>query len=245
MYRSWIRAMPPGVELHPVQLPGREELFSETPFRSVGPLIAWLARRLDGLGAPAAFFGHSMGSLIAFEMAHRLRAITGREPAHLFVSARRAPHLPSARPPLHDLPEAEFRAGLRQLGGTPDEVLAAPELLELMTPMLRADLELDHSYKPAPGRPALGCPVTAFGGEDDRLTVSDHLRAWSQVTTGRFRLRLFPGDHWFFRQAGESLVTALREELAPYLEASRESPASEKEEGQRRDRQHRQPDSVA
>src|SRR5262249_19393623 len=147
---------------------------------------------------------HSLGALVAFELARRLRRDGGPQPARLFVSGCPAPQARTREKSVHTLPDAEFIEELRRLKGTPAVVLADDELMELLLPTLRADFALCEPYAFAPG-PPLTCPISALGGLADD-TVSRHdLDPWREQTTGPFRLRLLPGDH-FFLQAGQPLL---------------------------------------
>ncbi len=214
IYRPWVQEMPPHIEVCPVQLPGREQRLREKPFTRITPLVEALAEALEPLldDLPCAFFGHSMGAVIAYVLTHRLAR--QRRPTQLLVSARRAPQLPREEEPTYDLPPAKFRARLRELNGTPQEVLDHDELMELMEPLLRADFELNETF-PADGRTPLDVPITAFGGVTDHEVPRQALEAWKEVTTGRFRLRMFAGDHFYLHQQRGPLIAAVSESLSP------------------------------
>ena len=135
------------------------------------------------------------------------------QPVRLLVSAHRAPQQPPREDPIHDLPEAEFRQRLRELNGTPEEVLDHPELMELLGPLLRADFALNETYVETPGEP-LACPITAFGGDADPEVTVDDLRLWSERTTGPFQLHVYPGDHFFLNaEAGFQLRRQIARDL--------------------------------
>lgn len=212
IYRPWIQEMPPQIETCPVQLPGREQRLREKPFTQIAPLVEALAEGLAPLldDMPFAFFGHSMGAIIAYELTHRLAP--ERRPKHLLVSARRAPQLPPKDEPTYNLPPAEFRAKLREMEGTSPEVLEHEELMELMEPLLRADFELNDSYPPSE-HPPLAAPITAFGGLTDGEVERQALEAWGELTTGPFRLRMFVGGHFYLHQQKGSLIAAVSESL--------------------------------
>lgn len=196
IFHGWPQQLPPDIEVLALQPPGRGARLREAPFTRIAQLADAVAGAVAPyLDRPVALFGHSMGALVAFELARRLET-AGVPPLHLFVSGRRAPHLPPERPALHPLPEAEFRDELRRLNGTPAEVLEHAELMEMMVPILRADFEAVETYT-CHDAPPLTCPVTAFGGEADPDVEPDALAAWEQHTTGRFAARMFPGDHFF------------------------------------------------
>jgi len=213
-YRSWAAGLPPDVQLALVQLPGREARLAEPPFRRMRDLVDALVPALaPHLDVPFAFFGHSMGAHVAFETARALRA-EGREPAHLVVSGNRAPHLPFPRPRVHHLPDERILAEFQRLGGTPPEVLADWQLMAILLPVLRADLELCETYAFEPG-PPLTCPITAFGGTHDPDVPPAALDAWRQHTTGHFVRRLVDGGHFFLQERRDAFLAALRDGLQP------------------------------
>ncbi len=217
-YRQWSDQLPETIEVMPVELPGRASRFQEKPFRRLDPLLDGLVEGLTPeLDRPFAFFGHSMGALIGFELARRLRKGGLPSPQWLFVSARRAPQLPPTDDDIYyDLPEAEFIAKLRELNGTPEEVLAHPELMQMMLPLLRADFELNEtlSYRE---EAALDCPISAFGGLADVEVPREDLESWGVHSNSGFKLRMLEGDHFFLGQAGIGLFRALHEDLATIL----------------------------
>ncbi len=213
IYRVWPQQLPAEVEVCPVQLPGRESRLRESPFRRVGLMVETLAQALSPhLGLPFAFFGHSMGGLIAFELARQLRRLGLPGPLVLIASGRRAPHVPDEDPPIHDLPEPEFIEELRRLNGTPEEVLAHPELLQLLIPLLRADFEVNETYVYQPEEP-LTCPIAALGGLGDQDVPREHVEAWREHTRGDFVLRMFPGDHFFIHSAQRPVLDAVSQDL--------------------------------
>ncbi|MFL6283821.1 MAG: thioesterase II family protein [Pyrinomonadaceae bacterium] len=212
-FRGWPALLAPEVEVYAVQLPGRWPRSHEPPYddaRSlVGALLPVMERHID---RPFALFGHSMGGAIAFELARRLRGEFGVEPLHLFVSGRRAPHMGYAGPTIYDLPEPEFKEALRRLGGTPAEVLEHPELMELLVPLLRADIALSQTYR-CESRPSLTCPLTVFGGLKDGHDEPEVLAAWREHTVGAFDMKMFEGDHFFINTEQRPLLVALERAL--------------------------------
>ncbi len=214
-YRGWGAALPADVEVCPVQLPGRESRLRDAPFTDLVPLVQAIADVLPPyFDLPFAFFGHSMGGLISFELTRELRRRGGAaQPFHLFVSGRRSPECPPREEPIHDLPEPEFIAKLRELNGTPEEVLQHAELMRLLIPILRADFAINERYVYEP-EPPLAIGISAFGGLGDVEVTREDIALWEKQTRGRFRMRMLPGDH-FFLHSGKDLVTeALARDLA-------------------------------
>jgi medium-chain acyl-[acyl-carrier-protein] hydrolase len=201
VYRAWPRHLQPSFEVCAVRLPGRGLRIKEPPFRDLAPMVAAIAAAVAPyLDRPFAFFGHSMGALVGFELARLLRERGGPAPAHLFVSGCRAPQLPGNLPVTYDLPDVEFIEYLRSLNGTPAEVFDHPELLELLLPLLRADFTVVETYRYRPG-PALDCPVTAFGGARDLKVSQAKTEAWGVQTSGAFDARIMPGGHFFLNDS--------------------------------------------
>lgn len=164
------------------------------------------------IGKPFAFFGHSMGALISFELARLLRNRGGPEPSHLFISGRSAPQLMEESRLTYNLPEPEFVEELRRLNGTPRDVLEHPEMMELMIPILRADFSVCQTYRYEREMP-LSYPITVFGGLEDLDTRREHLEQWDEQTTSTFTLQMFPGDHFFINEALPQILETIRRQL--------------------------------
>lgn len=214
-YRSWSDVFPPDIEVQAVQLPGREWRLKEDLYTSVFSLVKDLAGVLDELfDAPFAFFGHSLGALVSFELARELRRRGRPLPERLFVSAHRAPQIPNPELNVHDAPQDAFVDGLRRLKGTPEELLANGELMELLLPTLRADFGMAETYEYTP-EPPLDCPISAFGGLGDEVTDRPKLEPWAEHTTGEFTLRMMPGGHFFVEESRDFILRAVFHDLLP------------------------------
>jgi medium-chain acyl-[acyl-carrier-protein] hydrolase len=212
-FRRWPRLLPPDVEVCAVALPGRGARRTEPPRDRLGPLADELASVLLELPEmPFAFFGHSYGGLLSFEVARRLRDRGAPLPRRLFVAACPPPHLPATQRDVHRLPDAAFKQRLRELGGTPAPVLDCPELIDLALPVLRADLAAFETHAHEPG-PPLPVDLTVLGGASDVLVRSDTLGQWRQHTSRRFGVRVLAGDHFFLSSAEEAVMAAVAAEL--------------------------------
>lgn len=218
-YRTWPNDLPADIEVCSIQLPGRESRLREPAFTDMTTLVTTLAQVLKPfLNQPFAFFGHSMGALIAFELARHLRHTQQAELAHLLVSARPAPQLPGGaddRPdtPLHQLPDAQFiDALITRYNAIPDTILKEPELLKLLIPSVRADFTLLETYQWTESAP-LDCPISAFGGISDPIVPEADMQLWREHTRSSFKLRMFPGDHFYLRTAQSTLLQAVNQDL--------------------------------
>jgi medium-chain acyl-[acyl-carrier-protein] hydrolase len=185
----------------------------ETPFTQLSPLVQALAQTLVPLlDKPFAFFGHSLGALVGFELARQLRRQSGVQPVGLFVSADCAPQLPHRGRPIHALPEREFLVELRRLNGIPGKVLEEAELMQIMLPILRADFAVYETYVYSAELP-LNCPISTFGGLQDRRVSRGDIEAWRDQTSSSFSLRMFDGDHFFLNTTQPLLLQALSQKL--------------------------------
>ena len=213
VYKDWADHLPATVQVLAVELPGRGSRIKEAPFVSIPALIdALVGAIVPFLDVPFAFFGHSMGAVIAFELARRLRKTYRHEPEILLVSGRRAPQIPDIKRAAYDLPTAELIEELRRLDGTPKEVLENTELMELIIPLLRADFQMIQTYT-YEGDSPLRCPISAYGGLRDHEETREQLLLWREQTISRFCLHMLPGDHFFVRSAASILLATLSREL--------------------------------
>jgi surfactin synthase thioesterase subunit len=213
-YRTWPQDLPADIDVCAVQLPGRDNRLAERPFTRLPELVEALASALEpNLRAPFAFFGHSMGALVAFELTRELRRRGGPPPLQLFVSACRAPQLSDPDPPIHLLPEPELLEELRRLDGTPGHVFENPELRSLVLPTLRADFAVCETYVHEPDEP-LAISISAFGGASDNEVSPGQLLGWRTQTSASFGLRIFPGNHFYFLGgARTAFLSALSHDL--------------------------------
>ncbi len=212
-FKDWGPLVPGTTHLCAIQPPGRSSRFSEPLMTTVTEMVTALRREIKPfLDKPFVFFGHSLGAAVAYELARRLQE-EGLRPAHIFVSGRIAPHRPRKRPPIHQLPENEFRQEMRQLNGTPPEILEHEELMDLMVPIVRADFGVSETYAYRPGT-MLTIPLTAFGGEKDPDVDERDVAAWKQHTGGPFSYYMLPGDHFFINPSRTELLRMISRYLA-------------------------------
>ena len=192
-------------------MPGRGARLDEAAFTRMGPLVDAIAAEVTFDG-PFAFFGHSLGALVAYEVARVLHATGRPQPDRLFASACPAPHLPRIDPPIHKLPDDELAALIHQeYASMPAEIMDNPDLLRLVLPAHRADFELGYNYEHHAGEP-LDLPLTVIGGTDDELAESE-LAAWGRHTATPLDLQLLPGGHFYLREQRDRLLYLVRERL--------------------------------
>ena len=212
VYRSWVTQLPPEIEVCPIQLPGREKRWNETPITDWRELVEALTPLFRSVqDKPFALFGHSIGSTVAFEVARELRRTGGPAPVRLFASAGRAPVLrePST---MHELPDDQFVEEVFRIGGTPEHVMRNKELMELILPMLRSDFTLGGTYRYAKEAP-FEFPITAFGGTIDPRANREQMEAWRMETSAEFDCEIFPGGHFYLREVEQDLLNAISARL--------------------------------
>ncbi|GCE31299.1 thioesterase [Dictyobacter alpinus] len=213
MYQSWKRLLPADIDVCPVQLPGRENRMREPAMKSFASLAEALASALSAyLDTPFAFFGHSMGSMVSFELTRFLRRQGMPLPQHLFVSAYRAPQLAIARPWLHTMSEADLVQTLLALEGTSREVLENDELRQFLLPLIRSDFTACETYTYTSEEP-LACPIDVFGGQQDRRAPHAVLAAWQEQTSSQFQLHMLPGGHFYLQERPAPLLDILARQL--------------------------------
>ena len=212
-YYGWASVLPASVELHSIQLPGRANRLTEARLTEIEPVVEELAVALTPLlDKPFVFFGHSLGASIAFEVARSQRRGGLPEPDALVVSGHGAPQVPDDSPQMHNQPDSELVESLRRMNGMATEILDSAELMQLVLPILRADLTISETYVYHAEEP-LSCQIFAYGGLQDSYVSRDDLVAWREQTRTDFRLRMFPGDHFYLNVSKPLLLQALARDL--------------------------------
>jgi pyochelin biosynthesis protein PchC len=212
-FRPWPASLAPGIEVLAVQYPGREDRAAEPCLTTIADLADQIQAALGpSLPGTFAFFGHSMGAILAFEVARRIAREQGRGPAHLFVSGRPAPPR-HRRHDLHRAGNPALIAELASLGGTDPRILQDSEALELILPAMRGDYTASETYRFAPG-PPLSCDITAMTGDRDALNTAAEAAAWSAHTTGAFQLRVYPGGHFYLDDCRTQVLEMISSALA-------------------------------
>ena len=208
--RRWPSLLPRHVELCGVQLPGRERRLSEKPIDRMAPLVDTLAGAIAPLlDRPYAFFGHSMGAIIGFELPRELRRRGLPRPLHFFPAGRGAPQLADPAPKISALPDPAFVEQLRhRYDGIPDAVAQEPELMALLLPMLRADIALLEHWSYRAEEP-LDVPMAALAGSSDPTATPSLMEPWREQTSAAFTLTTIEGGHFFLHESERLVIDAI------------------------------------
>lgn len=216
LYRPWVKLLAPGIQLVVCQLPGRANRLFETPYEAMSALVTDLLEAMQPLlNKPFAFFGHSMGTKVAYELALALQQQCNAKPVHFFAAASAAPFHPRKRPDIHALDNSEFIAAIKKLGGTPSAVLDNAELMELCLPTLRADFKLVETYLNS-SRAKVDCDLSLLGGVMDHTVTPSELADWNKVFSRAEKPQWFPGDHFFINQQASAIIKTIHHKLLPH-----------------------------
>ena len=212
-YLPWQAGLGGGIEVCAIELPGRGARFGERLYQAMPTLIADLNQVIaQSDDIPFAFFGHSLGALVAFELARHRQRSGGPLPHHLFVSGCAAPQHRNPSRGLHRLPAAELIDVLRQYQGTPPEVLMHGELMALLLPTIRADFALAEEYEYHPS-PPLSVPLTVLTGKSDERVSLAQAQGWAKETVLPCAVQLFEGGHFFIHDEMPEVLKCIRSQL--------------------------------
>lgn len=217
VYNRWKKYLEKRIELAPVELAGRGRRIYDPLYDSIGEAVedvyGMINSQLDE--RPYSFFGHSMGGVIAYELAWKLKKLKRPQPVHIFFAGCGAPHVPAEDDrPIHQLPEQEFKKEILELGGTPAEFFEHPELLDVLLPMIRSDFKISENYAFGEGREIepLDYDVSVFIGKQEEVTA-EHVHGWKDHTTGVCTIYYFEGDHFFINHQMERVVKIVNRTL--------------------------------
>lgn len=221
IYSSWKKLVHSSIELIPVELTGRGSRMGQPLYNSIkgdgtDDLFRSIEKHLDG--SPFAIFGHSMGTLFAYEVSCRIYQETGSFPAHIFFSGRGAPHTGKRDKVVHQMPDSEFQTEILKLGGTPKELFEHKELSDMYMPILRSDYRLVETYEAENKKRKVDCDITALWGNQDRYSRAE-AEAWKDYTNGSFRLVEFEGGHFFIHDSPQKVVDVIHHSLLKHTHA--------------------------
>jgi len=206
---KWAKDLDPRIELHPVELAGRGKRRGEAPFTQfldvINDVIPYITTRIAEEEVPYILFGHSMGAIIAYELALRLsQGKFAKRLSGLIVSGKNAPHF--IEPIVHSTKTEGFKEDLLDLGGFPKEL---EPVFQLFTPLINADLSLLQTYKVQ--KNTLGCPLHAFFGTEDKLMKEDEVKQWQYYCKEKddFKLYSFKGGHFFIQEVNVMVINVI------------------------------------
>jgi surfactin synthase thioesterase subunit len=205
-FKEWA-ALTDSFEIIAPLLPGREKRFLEEPCRDVSQAITAILPEVTELAGDhrrAVIFGHSLGAVLAYELATRLPEETGIHVEHLVVSGSPGPWTPREQRAT-GLDDQGFLEQVRQFAGYDHPALNDPELRDMLLPVLRADVEMHESYYPPRGRP-LEIPVTSVRGDHDELVSREEAGEWQSATGLPLRLIEIPGGHMYLAETPGKLL---------------------------------------
>lgn len=213
-FRGWADFCHPDIEVALIRPPGRETRLHEEPVQSMGRLASSISEAMgEFMDRPYAVYGHSLGAKVAFETVRELRRRKLPEPVHFYAAACSGPAVRWDHAPLHVLDDSDLLREIhKRYGGVPEQVLADQELCALLTPALRADMRVVESYRYSE-EPPLSAPITCLCGIADSMTPEPEARDWRRHTAEAFRLRNFPGDHFFPAQARSAILDLIAADL--------------------------------
>lgn len=210
----WVAQFSKEIECVCLQYSGRAHRLREPSSTSVRQLVDGILQEIDDLSEkPFAFYGHSLGGIVAFELTRALRQLGRPGPRHLYIGAARPPQMASSRPPIHMLPDGDFVAAVNsRYGGIPSAIAADSGAMEMILPGLRGDFTAYETYQFRPSDP-LAIPITIFGGAQDTAVAPECLQGWGQHTDAAFDIKLLPGGHFFPPASTQALIRVLESQI--------------------------------
>lgn len=218
-YYPWAAMLNSEVELVAIQPPGRSNRINEAAYCDMHEMVDDLIKSIIPLlNVPFIFFGHSLGSRVAYELATRLKSHHFPTPIQFFASGSEAPHVVRSKKKVYELPEDNFIDELQRLRGTPEEVLQNRELMQLVLPLLRADFQIADNY--VSDKIVLNCPIVIMAGKDDVSVDHTHLEKWKELTLFAGDIQYIPGDHFFIEKNKHLVFYVLCAKIESYLTES-------------------------
>jgi medium-chain acyl-[acyl-carrier-protein] hydrolase len=211
-FYQWHKYFNEEIELCFIQLPGRDRRINEAPYTQLSQLIDDLIRYITPFtDKKFAFLGHSMGSLISFELTRKMRLMQNLSPIHLFLLAGSAPHLYTYEP-IHHLEENDFIEEVRKFNGIDEIIINNKDIMRSFLQILKADFKLVESYNYIVDDP-VDCSISVFGGISDPFVNRENLMSWKDHTTNNFKIRFFQGDHFFLKNNVDEIIRNIHEDL--------------------------------
>ncbi|MCP5108638.1 MAG: thioesterase [bacterium] len=217
VFNKWRHYLEPRIQLHAVELAGRGRRIYDPLYRTMEEAVDDVYKQInDQLNkVPYAFFGHSLGGIIAYELAQKLRGRKHPQPVHVFFAGRGAPHVPGEDEKMfHQLPEDAFKKEISELGGTPGEFFQHPELIDVLLPMLKSDFKIAETYKYGgkENTKPLDYDISVLIGKDEEISAPQ-VHGWREHTTGICTIHYFPGEHFFINEETGRIVKRVNRTL--------------------------------
>ncbi len=202
--------MDDSIDICAVELAGRGRRYNEPLYdnlnEAVDDIYSMIKNELDCY--PYALFGHSMGSIIAYELCHKIRDLGYQNPTHVFLSGHSAPNMKKDKTIVYKLPDVDFKKEIIKLGGTPAEVLENKELLDILLPMLRSDFKIIETYEYVKKDKKMDCDITVFAGKEDDFMLNEILE-WKNHTNKKCKVHMYEGGHFFINEYLDSIVNII------------------------------------
>lgn len=219
IYEKWKELLSPSIELINIEYPGRGIRFTEPLLDNIDDLVNdafnYVIKHID-TNTSYSFFGHSMGSIVAYEIMHKLSELNYDNPVHIFFSGKLAPHIESEFPPIHNLVNVEFKKQLLKLGGITKETLDNNDWTKLFIPILRADFKAVEKYHYLKPMLNFSCDFTILHGQDDILTLN-RIEEWQYHTFGKCNFIQFSGDHFFIKEYTSEIADIINNTITAKL----------------------------
>lgn len=215
VFNKWRQYLDKRIEMFAVELAGRGRRIYDPLYDSIEEAVEDVYKIVSGLsdGTPYAIFGHSMGGIITYELAQKIRALKQPPPLHIFFSGRGAPHVPRDNDKMfHKMPEKEFKKEIIDLGGTPKEFFEHPELIDVLLPTLRSDFKIAETYEKSKDIKPLDYDITIFIGKEEEVTA-EQMHGWKEHTNKVCTVHYFEGKHFFINEKIEKIVKIINRTL--------------------------------
>ncbi|GKX31895.1 thioesterase [Vallitalea longa] len=216
IYYKWKQYLHSSIELKPVELKGRGKRFDEELYytfdEAVNDILFNIKDMISDSSCDYAIYGHSMGSILAYELYYRICEMEIKKPRHLFFSGYQAPDIVEKKEDIHGLADDEFIEKLIEMGGMEEEVISNKELISTYLPIIRNDFKIIEAYKYKEKKEKIGCDISILYGKEDDITLEELLQ-WKNHSTGKFRMYDFDGDHFFINNHIEDITTIINKEL--------------------------------
>ncbi len=215
IYSKWRKYLDSSIELCPVELAGRSGRFKEPYYSSMTEAVEDIANLIgNGLdGSEYALFGHSMGSMIAYELISRFQAKNLKLPAHVFFSGRYPPTIKKEKKDMHLLPEAEFEQEVIKFGGIPEKLFRFGGLMKIALETLRADYRVIEAYHCDHPKERFEFDFSVMAGRDDPLAEPSDMKEWEIYAAGQCTFYYFDGGHFYLHDHTEEITQIINNTL--------------------------------